>query len=237
MGLGEKKYPFLRRGGRWVSSWSITHDGADFDLIESERSNFIFLLHARGLWAARALPNDPCYMERNLKNVRYWISIVFPSPFAFKTSLQMLCVGQDTFLLNTHPIFPIADSGWRRRLLWIQMELCENLAFSGPEKSYREIAAAVPSALAEPARGRMSMVFPDYWETTLWESGVLNHFPFLNGNRKSTISGPTIKSYSKENWAQVARNLLLQLFQSISFNLYCLVIKMHPFFRRNWFTF
>lgn len=42
------------------------------------------------------------------------------------------------------------------------MELCENLAFSGPEKSYREIAAAVPSALAEPARGRMSMVFPDY---------------------------------------------------------------------------
>lgn len=111
------EYPFLRRGGRWVSSWSITHDGADFDLIESERSNFIFLLHARGLWAARALPNDPCYMERNLKNVRYWISIVFPSPFAFKTSFQMLCVGQDTFLLNTHPIFPIADSGWRRRLL------------------------------------------------------------------------------------------------------------------------
>lgn len=71
----------------------------------------------------------------------------------------MLCVGQDTFLLNTHPIFPVADSGWRHRLLSIQMELRENPEFSGPEKSYREIAAAVLNAPVEPTHGRASTVF------------------------------------------------------------------------------
>lgn len=71
----------------------------------------------------------------------------------------MLCVGQDTFLLNTHPIFPVVDSGWRHRLLSIQMELRENPEFFGPEKSYREIAAAELNALVEPTHGRARMVF------------------------------------------------------------------------------
>lgn len=160
-----------------LRSWAggfiiIKHNGEDFDLSETGSYNSAFLLCARGLWAARALPNDPCCMERNLKNICYWISIVFPILFAFKTSFQMLCVGQDTFLLNTHPIFPIVDSGWQHRLLQIQMELCENPVFSGPEKSCREIAAAVPGALAEPAHGRVSSVLLDYWETKWWNLRV-----------------------------------------------------------------
>lgn len=161
MGSGDKKYhSFLRRSrNRWVSSHSIARDGADFDLSKAERSDFIFLFRARGLWAAGALPNDPCCMERNLKNIRYWISIVFPILFAFKTSFQMLCVGQDTFLLNTRPIFPVVDSGWWHRLLSIQMELCEDPEFSGREKSYREIAAVVPNAGVEPTHGRASVAF------------------------------------------------------------------------------
>lgn len=71
----------------------------------------------------------------------------------------MLCVGQDTFLLNTRPIFPVVDSGWQHQLLSIQMELHENPEFSGPEKSYREIAAAVLNDLVEPTHGRAGMVF------------------------------------------------------------------------------
>lgn len=157
MGWGDKKYHSLIRWSwnRWVSSCSIARDGADFDL----RSDFIFLFRARGLWAARALPNDPCCMERNSKNICYWISIVFPSLFAFRTSFQMPCVGQDSFLLNTRPISPVVNSGWRRRSLSIQMELRENPEFPGPETSSREIAAAVLSALVEPTRGRVRMVF------------------------------------------------------------------------------
>lgn len=45
-------------------------------------------------------------------------------------------------------------------MLSIQMELRENPEFSGPEKSYREIAAAVLNALVGPTHGRASMVFP-----------------------------------------------------------------------------
>lgn len=71
----------------------------------------------------------------------------------------MLCVGQDTFLLNTRPIFPVVDAGWRHRLLSIQMEPREDPELPGPEKPYREIAAAVPNALVEPTHGRERMVF------------------------------------------------------------------------------
>lgn len=70
----------------------------------------------------------------------------------------MLCVGQDTFLLNTRPIFPVVDSCWRPRLLLIQMELREIPEFSGPDSSDREIAAVVLSALVESTHSRGSVV-------------------------------------------------------------------------------
>lgn len=74
-------------------------------------------------------------------------------PFAFKASFQLLCVGQDTFLLNTCSILPDVNSGWWHGLLAMQMELPENPEFPGPGKSCREITAA----LVEPTPGRASV--------------------------------------------------------------------------------
>lgn len=54
-----------------VSSHSNAHDVCDFDCSEAERSDFIFLFPSRGLWAARALPNDLCWMERTPKSFLY----------------------------------------------------------------------------------------------------------------------------------------------------------------------
>lgn len=78
------------------------------------------------------------------------------------------------------------------------MELRENPEFSGPEKSYREIAAAVLNALVEPTHGRVSMVFLITEKQHYMKLGF-ESFPFLKWGQKTPISGPTVKSYSKEN--------------------------------------
>lgn len=54
-----------------MSSHSNALDVPGLDWSEAERSDFIFLFHARGLWAARALPNDLCWKERTPKSSLY----------------------------------------------------------------------------------------------------------------------------------------------------------------------